>query len=179
MNPKTATQPFRPSPGENNNKKGKCSYSVSNAVRTLAVVRLKGLEPTRIAAREPKGDVTLVKLCTQCEFNFPIMKNAISSPIIAPGMYPRTSPPPTQINTMMICIRQPISIPSYHKTVVAKVDPLFFEINTHLIDFVKLAQLNTGLDFKWIKISQDMFNLGSFLIKILHIFFRLSIALLL
>ena len=26
------------------------------------VVRLKGLEPTRIAAREPKGDVTLVKV---------------------------------------------------------------------------------------------------------------------
>ena len=26
------------------------------------VVRLKGLEPTRIAAREPKGDVTLVKI---------------------------------------------------------------------------------------------------------------------
>lgn len=25
------------------------------------LVRLKGLEPTRIAAREPKGDVTLVK----------------------------------------------------------------------------------------------------------------------
>ena len=25
------------------------------------MVRLKGLEPTRIAAREPKGDVTLVK----------------------------------------------------------------------------------------------------------------------
>ena len=26
------------------------------------LVRLKGLEPTRIAAREPKGDVTLVKV---------------------------------------------------------------------------------------------------------------------
>lgn len=26
-----------------------------------SMVRLKGLEPTRIAAREPKGDVTLVK----------------------------------------------------------------------------------------------------------------------
>ena len=26
------------------------------------LVRLKGLEPTRIAAREPKGDVTLVKI---------------------------------------------------------------------------------------------------------------------
>ena len=27
----------------------------------IGLVRLKGLEPTRIAAREPKGNVTLVK----------------------------------------------------------------------------------------------------------------------
>ena len=33
-------------------------------VVSFFVVRLKGLEPTRIAAREPKGDVTLVK-CSQ------------------------------------------------------------------------------------------------------------------
>ena len=36
----------------------------------IGLVRLKGLEPTRIAAREPKGDVTLVKagrrLCQWC-----------------------------------------------------------------------------------------------------------------
>ena len=31
-------------------------------VVSFFVVRLKGLEPTRIAAREPKGDVTLVKI---------------------------------------------------------------------------------------------------------------------
>ena len=31
-------------------------------VVSFFVVRLKGLEPTRIAAREPKGGVTLVKI---------------------------------------------------------------------------------------------------------------------
>ena len=35
-----------PSP-EKNNKKGECSYSVSNAIRTLAMVREAGLEPAR------------------------------------------------------------------------------------------------------------------------------------
>ena len=38
-----------------------CPHSFSNAVRPLAVVRVVGLEPTRLAAQEPKGYVTLVK----------------------------------------------------------------------------------------------------------------------
>ncbi len=42
-------------------KKASVLNSLSNAVRTLAMVRVVGLEPTRLAAQEPKGDVTLVK----------------------------------------------------------------------------------------------------------------------
>ena len=46
----------------------------------IGLVRLKGLEPTRIAAREPKGDVTLVKagrrLCQWC-----IQEGAVRNPI--------------------------------------------------------------------------------------------------
>ncbi len=42
-------------------KKASVLNSLSNAVRTLAMVRVVGLEPTRLTAEEPKGDVTLVK----------------------------------------------------------------------------------------------------------------------
>ena len=47
--------------------KNECTltYKISRSKRydvCSDVVRLKGLEPTRIAAREPKGDVTLVKV---------------------------------------------------------------------------------------------------------------------
>ena len=42
-------------------KKASVLNSLSNAVRTLAMVRAWGLEPQRLAAREPKGYVTLVK----------------------------------------------------------------------------------------------------------------------
>lgn len=86
-----------------------------------------------------KGDITLVKLYAQWEFNFPMMKSASRNPIIAPGMYPRKKPPPTQTSTMMICIRHPILIPSYYKTTLTKVNPLFLKINTHLIDFIELV----------------------------------------
>ena len=39
----------------NRNIKSECSYSFSNAIRTLAMVRVWGLEPQRVAAREPKS----------------------------------------------------------------------------------------------------------------------------
>ena len=42
-------------------KKASVLNSLSNAVRTLAMVRAWGFEPQRLAAREPKGYVTLVK----------------------------------------------------------------------------------------------------------------------
>ena len=42
-------------PGGRKIKNGECSYRASNAVRTLAMVRVWGLEPQRIAAREPKS----------------------------------------------------------------------------------------------------------------------------
>ena len=38
-------------------KKDECSYSVSNAIRTLAMVRMTGLEPARPGAMEPKSIV--------------------------------------------------------------------------------------------------------------------------
>ena len=36
-------------------KKDECSYSFSNAIRTLVMVRVTGLEPARFAAQEPKS----------------------------------------------------------------------------------------------------------------------------
>lgn len=36
-------------------KKDECSYSFSNAIRTLAMVRAAGLEPARRMAMEPKS----------------------------------------------------------------------------------------------------------------------------
>ena len=39
-------------------KKASVPNSLSNAVRTLAMVRVVGLEPTRLAAQEPKSCVS-------------------------------------------------------------------------------------------------------------------------
>ena len=41
-------------------KKDECSYSVSNAIRTLAMVRVVGLEPTRLTAEEPKSSESTI-----------------------------------------------------------------------------------------------------------------------
>ena len=38
-------------------KKDECSYSFSNAIRTLVMVRVVGLEPTSLAALEPKSSM--------------------------------------------------------------------------------------------------------------------------
>ncbi len=38
--------------------KSECSYSLSNAVRTLAMVRITGLEPARFSAQDPKSCVS-------------------------------------------------------------------------------------------------------------------------
>lgn len=41
-----------------NIKKGECSYSLSNAIRTLAMVRATGLEPACLTTYEPKSYVS-------------------------------------------------------------------------------------------------------------------------
>ena len=54
------------------------NYRYTQVLSTL--VRVVGLEPTRLAAQEPKGDVTLVKagrrLCQWC-----IQEGAVRNPI--------------------------------------------------------------------------------------------------